>query len=137
MNHRALPVLLCVGVFVAVLLCGQGAALAGEEVGKGPMGREFYVYTPKEIDPAKTYWLVVGAHTVGGKGKGAAGMNRWVSKGNVIAVGPTFPGGFQFLGGDSDKQLIWIFKHLHKKYKLHKRMFLYGFSAGSSPTGSR
>jgi hypothetical protein len=46
-------------------------------------------------------------------------------------VGPSFPDGYQGLREGSDKQLLGIFKTLFKKYKLHRKMFIHGFSGGS------
>lgn len=95
------------------------------------MGRQCFLYLPDKIDPAKTYWLVVGVHGYRGNGKGAAGLTGWVKKGNCIVVGPSFPNGYQMLGAESDKQLLGIFKALFKKYKLQRKMFIHGFSGGS------
>ena len=113
-----------------VLLLG-GPAWAKEEQYKCAMGRDCFLYLPDEMDANRTYWLVVGVHAYRGKGKGAAGLAGWVKKGNCVVVGPSFPNGYQMLGHESDKQLIGVLGELHKKYKLHKKVFLYGFSGGS------
>ncbi len=121
-------------ILIAVLVvCATGAvAAAGEEKRTCPLGREYYVYTPDKIDPDRTYWLVVGVHGYRGKGKGAGGIANWTSKGNCIVVGPTFPSeGYQYLHKESDKQLLGVFKELHDKYTLHKKMFIHGYSGGS------
>jgi predicted esterase len=95
------------------------------------MGREYFLYLPDKMDPKKTYWLVVGVHGFQGNGKDAAGLADWVKKGDCIVVGPSFLQGFQVLAFDTDKQLLGLFTELRKKYRLHDKMFLYGFSAGS------
>jgi len=118
-------------VYFALGLWAAPAATAKAEEFTCPMGRQCFLYLPDEIDPEKTYRLVVGVHGYGGNGKGAAGLAGWVNKGNCVVLGPSFPQGYQFLGKDSDKQLIGIFKALFKKYKLHRRMFIHGFSGGS------
>ena len=102
---------------------------------KDSMNRDYWLYTPKTIDPKKTYWLVVGVHGHNGKGAGAAGLMNWVDKyDNVIVVGPTFPDNgpyYQMLQGESDVQLLKLHQILSKQFKLHARMFLHGFSGGS------
>jgi len=116
---------------VALVLLVGGPASAREEQYKCAMGRDCFLYLPDEMDANRTYWLVVGVHAYRGKGKGAAGLAGWVRKGNCVVVGPSFPNGYQMLGHESDKQLIGVLGELHKKYKLHKKVFLYGFSGGS------
>lgn len=108
-----------------------GAAGAAEQQRTCPMGREYYLYAPDDLDKARTYWLVVGVHGAKGNGKGAARMAAWVKKGNVIVVGPSFPDGYQGLMHDTDKQLQGIFAALQKEFRLHPKLFLYGFSGGS------
>jgi len=107
------------------------AASAAEEKRTCPMGRDYYLYTPDDLDPARTYWLVVGVHGKGGNGKGACGMAGWVKKGNVIVVGPSFPDGYQMLKHDTDRQLVGLFAALHKEFRLYPNLFIYGFSGGS------
>jgi predicted esterase len=96
------------------------------------MGRDYYLYTPDRIDKQKTYWLVVGVHGYGGNGKGAAGIAPWAKHGDCIVVGPSFPNnGYQGLGQQAGEQLDQLFKDLGKEYKLHPKLFLYGFSGGA------
>lgn len=112
--------------------CSPGFARQADTPRKCPMGREYFLYTPEKPDPDRTYWLVVGVHGYRGKGRGAAGLARWVAMGNCIVLGPTFPSeGYQYLHKDSDKQLLDLFKELHKKHRIHKKMFLHGYSGGS------
>lgn len=120
-------------LIAALVLYATGVvAAAGEQKLTCPLGRDYSVYTPEKIDPDRTYWLVVGVHGYKGNGKGAGGIANWTSKGNCIVVGPTFPSeGYQYLHKDSDKQLLGVFKELHDKYTLHKKMFLHGYSGGS------
>jgi poly(3-hydroxybutyrate) depolymerase len=55
-------------------------------------GMTAWLYTPTEKpDPAKTYWLVVGAHGMGDTGKGACTADKLVSEfDDVIVLGPSF-----------------------------------------------
>lgn len=107
-------------------------AQAGEQKLACPMGREYYLYTPDSIDANQTYWLVVGVHGYKGNGRGAGGYADWAKKGNCIVIGPTFPSeGYQVLQQNADKQLIGLAESLAKKFKLHPKMFLVGFSGGS------
>ena len=117
--------------YFALVLCGAPVAAGKTVEFKCGMGRQCFLYLPEEIDPAKTYWLVVGVHGYRGNGKGAAGLTGWVKKADCIVVGPSFPDGYQLLGEDSDKQLLGIFTVLFKKYKLQRRMFIHGFSGGA------
>jgi hypothetical protein len=120
-------------LLLAVLVCPM--LEAKEEQRKCNMGRDYWLYTPDNIVTGKIYWLVVGVHGAKGNGKGAGGLAGWVTEmDNVIVIGPSFPIAgpyFQGLGGESDRQLLDIHKDLKKKYKLHDKMFLHGFSAGS------
>lgn len=129
-GHRPAASTLAVVYFALGLWAAPAATAKAEEL-TCRMGRQCFLYLPDEIDPEKTYWLVVGVHVYRGNGKGAGGLAGWVKKGNCIVVGPSFPQGYQLLGKDSDKQLIGIFKALLKKYNLHRRMFIHGFSGGS------
>jgi len=108
---------------------------AKEEQRQCRMKRDYWLYTPDNLDKDKTYWLVVGVHGAKGNGKGAGGLAGWVTQfDNVIAVGPSFPIGgpyYQVLEGNSDKQLLDIFKALKKEFKLHDKLFIHGFSGGS------
>ncbi len=93
-----------------------------------------YVYLPDPIDPAKTYQLMVGVHGAKGNGKNAAGLKSWASRGDVIAIGPSFEinaeRAFQNGDGVHAEKLIDLFETLKKTYRLHDKMFLHGFSAG-------
>ena len=112
----------------------QSDVLAKEIQAKDAQGRDYWVYTPDTIDPDKTYTLVVGVHGARGNGKGAAGHAGWVNQHDVIVLGPSYvndDGAFQYLGGNTDKQTINLFKQLSKEYKLHKKLFIAGFSGGS------
>ena len=117
-----------VAVATAFLAASAGA---GEEQLACPMGREYFLYTPDDAVAAKPVWLVVGVHGHRGNGKGAAGLSGWASKGNVIVVGPSFPDGYQGLAHETDTQLIGIFAELSKRFRLHPKLFVFGFSGGS------
>ena len=98
--------------------------------------RNYFVQLPENFDSDKKYWLFVLVHGYKGNGEKAIGGQRqydFASK-DCITVAPSFPDGYQTLGGNADKQLIAIFKTLGKKYNLHDRMFLYGYSGGSQFT---
>ena len=121
-------------VLLWIALLAPSNAFSKEIQGKDGMGRDYWLYVPDTIDPDKTYTLVVGVHGARGKGKGAAGHAGWVNKHDVIVLGPSYvndAGAFQYLGGDTDKQTIELFKALSKEYKLHKKLFIAGFSGGS------
>lgn len=120
-------------VLLALLVCPM--LEAKEEQRKCAMGRDYWLYTPDNMDMKKTYWLVVGVHGFRGNGKGAAGLAGWVKEmDNVIVIGPTFPSTgpyYQDLQGETDKQLLDLHKALQKEFKLQDKLFLYGFSGGS------
>ena len=122
-------------ILTAFVLQVCSGATAKEEQRKCAMGRDYWVFSPDSIDKNKKYWLVVGVHGLGGSGKGAAGLGKWISKyDNVIVVGPSFPSKgpfYQGLGGETDKQLLDIKAALEKEFNLHSKMFIYGFSGGS------
>jgi predicted esterase len=108
---------------------------AGEEVIVDSQGMKCHLYTPAEIDPNKTYQLLVGVHGAGGQGNGAAGLKGWTARGDVIVIGPSFQtkGARPYQNGDgphADK-LIKLFKELGETYNLREQMFLHGFSGGS------
>lgn len=127
-----------------LLACTIAAALLGltraeEKVIKDSQGMDCYVYLPDQIDPQKTYQLVVGVHGAGGQGKGAAGMASWAKRGDVIVIGPSFilkpsaPGMTYYQMGDGvhAEKLIKLFEDLGEEYPLRDKMFLHGFSGGS------
>lgn len=99
-------------------------------------GRDYFLFTPDKIDPARTYWLVVevggfqGA-AVGTKANEKSGVSRWANRGDCIGISPSFPNGYQALFENTDEQLENIFRTLQTKYTLHKKLFLYGHSAGA------
>lgn len=124
----------CIAIIIGVLLLNYSALALTEQRLCG-MERDYWLYTPEIINPAQTYWLVVGVHGFRGNGKGAAKLADWAKRmKNVIVVGPTFPSEgpyYQTLGGNSDRQLIQLHKDLSKEFKLHEKMFIYGYSGGS------
>ncbi len=121
---------------LALLVCPM--LEAKEEQRKCGMDRDYWLYTPDNMVTGETYWLVVGVHGFKGNGKGAAGLGGWVQEmDDVIVVGPTFPSTgpfYQGLQAETDKQLLDIYKALQKEFKLHNKMFLYGFSGGAQYT---
>jgi hypothetical protein len=102
----------------------------------GPYNRDYFVLLPKDYDPNKRYWLFVAVHGYTGNGMVVQKQRNFPFRSDCIIVGPSFPqteseGYYQMLGGNSDKQLLKIVDELKKKYKLHDRFLLYGFSGGS------
>ena len=116
---------------VLSLLCASPLLAKQEICVKGPMGRDYYLYLPDKIDPAKTYWLVVGVHGYRGNGKGGSGVAGWPDRYDCIAVAPSFPDGFQGLEKQTDIQLLQIFSELQRKYRLYPKLFVTGHSGGS------
>ena len=116
--------------------------LSGTEKFVDKYKRDYFVQLPENFDPDKKYWLFVLVHGHRGNGEKTIGGYRKYAfaQTECITVAPSFPwdpkmgGYYQTLGGNSDKQLISIFQTLGKKYKLHDRMLLYGFSGGSQFT---
>ncbi|MFN3168613.1 MAG: hypothetical protein ACE37H_16255 [Phycisphaeraceae bacterium] len=120
--------------WLAVLLIASLAcdASAKEIQGKDAQGRDFWVYTPDEIDPDKTYTLVVGVHGYRGNGKGAAGYAKWVNQYDVIVLGASYNNdGYQYLQHGSDEQTVALVQQLRKQYKLNEKVFIAGFSGGA------
>ena len=104
---------------------------AKERVITDSEGMKCHVYLPAEIDPGKTYQLLVGVHFNRGNGKGAAGLRKWAERGDVIVIGPSFRRGYQMGRGDHAQKLIKLFKQLSAEYKLKDKMFIHGHSGGS------
>lgn len=100
---------------------------------KSNPAQEYYVYVPENHDPEKRYWLFVAVHGLNGKGEGALGWAKFANEGDCIVVGPTFKGTYQFPSAKSGhgKNLVEIFKELSRQYKLRRKMFVTGFSAGA------
>lgn len=124
-----------------VFLCfltSVSLSYAAEEIIKDAQGMDCHLYTPDQIDPDKTYQLLVGVHGAGGKGNGAAGLKSWVERGDVIVIGPSFQtkGDRPYQNGDGPhaEKLIELFEQLKERFKLTDKMFLHGFSGGSQFT---
>lgn len=122
---------------VAVLAATMALAHAAEEEPKrrlksNPL-QEYWVYLPSNFDPEKRYWLFVAVHGLDGKGQGALGWEKFADEGQCIVVGPTFVGGHQFPTATNEhgKNMVAIFKELSQQYKLQRKLFLTGFSAGA------
>ena len=122
-------------VLLVLFFCFQSL---GAEKFKCKYGRDYFVQLPENYNPEKKYWLFVIIHGHRGNGEKMINrINKYAFKNEVIAVAPSFPwdpkmgGYYQVLGGNSDKQLLDIFKTLGKKHKLHDRMLMWGHSGGS------
>lgn len=117
---------------ITLTLLATLSSHAGEFVIKDKDGADCQVYTPNKIDKNKTYWLVVGVHSLNGNGKGgAAPFKSWPDKYDCIVMGPTFTQGYQRGNGSHAEKVLDLRKKLSKEYKLHERIFLHGFSAGA------
>jgi hypothetical protein len=80
---------------IAFILTGGATRASTEVVVKDKEGMDAWVYLPTaEPMPGKIYWLVVGVHGLGGKGKGAMGLSPWAVD-DVIVLGPSFVNGYQ------------------------------------------
>ena len=123
---------LSIALLSLIMVAGEAAgAEADRRTLKGHPEQEYYVFTPHEINPEKTYWLVLGVHGLGGTGHNALGWKQFARKADCIVVGPTFKGRFQFPRRGAGKTMLAIFAELRKQYKLHGKMFVTGFSAGA------
>lgn len=133
LTMKMLVTLLLATVAVGTGVLPPSVSHADDEPRKDSLtNREYFLYTPAKVDPAKTYWLVVGVHGAKGNGKGAGGLANWADKHDCIVVGPSFPhDGYQGLAFQSDEQLIAIAKDVGKTYKLQPKLFVGGFSGGS------
>lgn len=120
---------------VFAFLSNAGVVLASTEVVvKDKEGLEAWVYLPTaEPKPGKTYWLVVGVHGLGGKGKGAMGLSPWAVD-DVIVLGPSFVNGYQSGDGANAEKLKELITKIGTKWKLHPKILLHGFSAGAQFT---
>ena len=122
---------------VAVLACGAARLRAGEDEPKRRLKsdptQEYYVYLPGNFDAAKRYWLFVAVHGLGGKGEGALGWAEFADEGQCIVVGPTFSGQYQMPTAKNEygQKMIAIHKELSRQYKLQRKFFITGFSAGA------
>ena len=128
---RPTVVFLFVSLIIGTLWPGVAkAAQVSKQVDS--MGREYYLFTPDKIDPDVTYWLVVEVHGYGGQGSAGSGVRAWADRNDCIGIAPSFPNdGYQMLQKDADRQLVDIFQKLHKDFKLHDKLFLYGHSGGA------
>jgi len=118
-------------LLLTTLILLLGKSQAAEVIIKDDANSNCYVYTPPRVNKSKTYWLVVGVHSLGGSGKGAAGIANWAKKGDCIVIGPSFQNGYQAGNGKSAAKLLKLQKTLSATYKLHDKMFIHGFSAGA------
>lgn len=123
----------------AIAACLAGALQAAPEVeriffnGKDFKGGQLIVpkLPPEKADTKR--WVVVDVHGLGGPKKSWFGhrMLKWVGEDKVIALAPVFTGDYHLGDGEAAEQLIERFEWIKKNYKVHDKMFLYGFSAGA------
>ncbi|OVE74189.1 hypothetical protein BVX94_01185 [bacterium B17] len=91
-----------------------------------------WIYLPNKIDPDKTYWVVVGVHGADWRNRGGCGISGWADKkSNVIVIAPKFSKVYQNATPEDQEILIGLFKQVQKEYKVHPKVFIYGFSGGS------
>ena len=101
--------------------------------------REYFVQNPKDIDPSKTYWLLVVVHGGGGNGRSywlADDIKKAMNSQSIdaIIITPSFSNNdvqasrFPQLG--EGKFLIKVIKDLKNKYHLHEKILLSGYSRG-------
>jgi len=118
-----------------LLLAVLGTNLPGQQAvpRTDGMGREYWLYEPRQGGADKTLWLVVGIHAMGGTGQGAGGLAGWATRrDDCLVLGPTFPSqGYPFLGQESDTQLLRLIEDLGRRHRLHPKVFLAGFSGGA------
>ena len=116
---------------LAFLMNGGFSLASTEVVMKDKEGMDAWVYTPAAAPEAgRTYWLVVGVHGLGGKGKGAMGLSPWAVD-DVIVLGPSFLDGYQSGDGANADKLKDLIRQIGGKWKLHPKILLHGFSAGA------
>jgi pimeloyl-ACP methyl ester carboxylesterase len=121
---------------VPLLLAALSSNVSGSEwITEGPLvdttGREYWLKIPKDVDPAKPLWPLIGVHHYQATGSDALHLVDLQGREGYLGICPSFPDGFQFLGGASDQQLISLVAGLGKRFKLQAKMILVGFSAGS------
>jgi pimeloyl-ACP methyl ester carboxylesterase len=96
------------------------------------MKREYWLVKPRGFDPARFHWLVVLVHGFRSKGKEILWLRRSLADfDDCLFVAPSFPEGFQLLEERSDRQLADLFTALRRRFHLHDKMFVCGFSAGA------
>lgn len=146
MNSLRVPGLAVRLLLLAVL---HGSVRASETALPDPNGLTHWLFTPTEKPvPGRTYWLVVGVHGAGGTGKNAGGVAAWATDfGDVIVLGPSFEQPkrdpavprpatmprdiFQMSGPKHEAKLAELMVQIGRKWKLHPKIFLHGFSAGA------
>ena len=98
-------------------------------------GATYNLLTPKDLDSKKVYRLVVAVHGRNGTGTFADGEAKafWARNHDVIVVGPNMPWGTgegKDKSKDGDAVIDALLKDLKKKYKLHDKFAIVGFSQG-------
>lgn len=145
------PLLTMLRILILLLggLTGLHPLMAAELTLTDSEGQTAWLYAPADTpDPAKTYWLVVGVHGVGGSGKGACGVAAWAREcDDVLVLGPTFvspkrdpnaprpPGmpraSYQMSGPTHEAKLAALIAEIGRMWKLHPQIMVHGFSAGA------
>jgi len=130
-----LPVL-AAGVPAQAPVSRPQAAPAPTDVVRGPerceMQRDYWLVLPSRLDADRMRWLVVLVHGFRGRGADILWLRRSLADfDDCLFVAPSFPEGFQLLEERSDRQLIDLFVALRKRYRLHDKLFVCGFSAGA------
>lgn len=94
---------------------------------------EYYLYVPEEYSDDQEWPLFVGIH-----GAGGTGLDCWhmwqahAEKEGFILLCPSIPGDPQGFYMDVGERTVWsAVGEVQKGYRIRKRMFLSGFSAGA------
>jgi pimeloyl-ACP methyl ester carboxylesterase len=94
---------------------------------------EYYLYVPKAYSADKEWPLFVGIHGAGGTGLDC--WNLWQSyadKEGFILLCPSIPGDSSGFYQDVGERTVWsAIGEVKKEYRVKKRMFFNGFSAGA------
>ena len=129
MSHTLSP--RCLILTLSLIAAGVFISDAKEEIIKDSEDMKCYIYSPDAIKPGKTYQLVVGVHGAHGHGKNAAGLASWAEKLDCIVIGPSFQDGYQGSPPKDVRKLKKLTKTMHSKFKLEKKIFLFGHSGGA------
>lgn len=94
---------------------------------------EYYLYVPKDYSEDQEWPLFVGIHGAGGTGLDCWRMwQAYAEREGFILLCPSIPGDPQGFYMDVGERTVWsAVGEVQKEYRIRKRMFLSGFSAGA------